>query len=158
MLEKNTRKTLTAEPLRKLSLRISGCDAAPVVPWNRDGSHGFSPVKAHADSAGVSCRVATTATCEKRYLPNGLVSLLQSIEASVARRPLGLQLAGGSGASHRFEHSGCPWFLLTYTRWFSTAVTRRGRPGSTSLVTGVAAWGPLQISCISRKDVKYGAL
>src|SRR5215469_14370979 len=105
MLEKNTRKTLTAEPLRKLSLRISGCDAAPVVPWNRDGSHGFSPVKAHADSAGVSCRVATTATCEKRYLPNGLVSLLQSIEASVARRPLGLQLAGGSGASHRFERT-----------------------------------------------------
>src|SRR5215469_15386934 len=105
MLEKNTRKTLTAEPLRKLSLRISGCDAAPVVPWNRDGSHGFSPVKAHADSAGVSCRVATTATCEKRYLPNGLVSLLQSIEAGVARRPLGLQLAGGSGASHRFERT-----------------------------------------------------
>jgi len=42
---------------------------------------------------------------EKRYLPNGLVSLLQSIEASVARRPLGLQLAGGSGASHRFERT-----------------------------------------------------
>jgi len=89
----------------KLSLRIPGCDAATVAPWNRAWSHSLSPVKGSRRLGGASCRVATTATCEKRYLPNGLVSLLRSIEAGVARRPLGLQLAGGSGASHRFERT-----------------------------------------------------
>jgi len=61
------------------------------------------------------CGVATTATCERRYLPNGLVSLLQPIEASVARRPLGLQL-GWRFRGEPFLPTSCPISALRFSR------------------------------------------
>ena len=115
-----------------------------MVHWNCDRRHSFSPVKGNDHSAAAYCGVATTATCEKRYLPNGLVSLLQSIEASVARRPLGLQLGWRFRDEPSFPTSrplSVNWFLSPYPRWFITAGTRRSRPRSNVCVTGVAACG-----------------
>ena len=78
------------------------------------------------------CGLATTATSGKRYLPNGLVPLLQSIEASVARRPLGLQLG--------WRFRGEPSFRTTHPMDASVPIGAQASLDDTLVVTGVASF------------------